>query len=71
MRMRADTPAERQRKTRARRRLGMRPVLVDISQSTIDWLAAQKYEFDPRDDNSIGTAVSAFVSDAILELGLP
>ena len=66
----AITPArERVRKSRRRRRLGMRPVLVDISQSTIDWLAARKYEFSPDDDNSIGSAVSALVSDAILELG--
>jgi hypothetical protein len=60
---------ERQRKTRARRRLGLRPVLVDVSQQTIDWLAARKYEMDPDNDNSVGQAVSAFVSDAILELG--
>ncbi len=64
------TPRERQQKTRARRRLGLRPVLVDVSQSTIDWLAAQKYEFDPDDDNSVGQAVSAFVSDVIWRSGL-
>jgi hypothetical protein len=38
--------AERKRKSRARRRLGLRPVQVDISQQTIDWLV-KSYDIEP------------------------
>jgi hypothetical protein len=59
--------AERKRKSRARRRLGLRPVKVDISQQTIDWLV-RSYDIEPTPE-AISLALSAFVSDAVMELG--
>ena len=64
----AITPArERVRKSRKRRRLGLRPVQVDLSEQATDFLVARKYELERTDSASIGQAVSAFVSDAMLE----
>jgi hypothetical protein len=64
----AITPTrERVRKSRKRRRLGLRPVQVDLSEQAIDFLLARKYELEHTDNASIGQAVSAFVSDAMLE----
>jgi hypothetical protein len=64
----AITPArERVRKSRKRRRLGLRPVQVELSEQAIDFLVARKYELERTDKASIGEAVSAFVSDAMLE----
>ena len=54
----AITPArERVRKSRKRRRLGLRTVQVELSEQVIDFLLGRKYE----------QRVSAFVSDAVLE----
>jgi len=62
------TPAkERMRKSRARRRLGLRPVQVDISEQEIEFLLARHYELTRTDDRSIGRAVLAFLSDSVLE----
>jgi hypothetical protein len=62
------TPAkERMRKSRARRRLGLRPVQVLVSEQDIDFLLARHYELTRSDDCSIGGAVSAFLSDSVLE----
>ena len=62
----AITPArERVRKSRKRRRLGLRT--VQVSEQVIDFLLARKYELERTDNASIGEAVSAFVSDAALE----
>jgi hypothetical protein len=62
------TPAkERMRKSRARRRLGLRPVQVLVSEQDIDFLLARHYELTRTDDRSIGRAVSAFLSDLVLE----
>ena len=47
--------------------LGMRPVQVDISQQTIDWLV-RSYDIEPTPE-AISMALSAFVSDAVMELG--
>ena len=49
------TPAkERMRKSRARRRLGLRPVQVLVSEQEIDFLLARHYELTRTDDRSIG-----------------
>ena len=58
---------ERKRKSRERRRLGLRPVQVELSEQVIDFLLARKYELERTDNGSIGQAVSAVVSDAMLE----
>jgi hypothetical protein len=64
----ATTPArERVRKSRRRRRLGLRTVQVELSEHVIDFLLTRKYELERTDNVSIGEAVSAFVSDAALE----
>jgi hypothetical protein len=59
--------AERKRKSRECRRLGLRTVQVELSEQVIDFLLARKYELERSDNASIGEAVSAFVSDAALE----
>jgi hypothetical protein len=62
------TPAkERMRKSRARQRLGLRPVQVLVSEQDIDFLLARHYELTRKDADSIGRAVSAFLSDLVLE----
>jgi hypothetical protein len=61
------TPAkERMRKSRARRRLGLRPVQVLVSEREIDFLLAHDYELSRKDADSIGRAVSQFLSDSAL-----
>jgi hypothetical protein len=53
----ATTPArERIRKSRRRRRLGLRPVQVELSEQVIDFLLARKYELERTDNASIGQA---------------
>ena len=62
------TPAkERMRKSHARRRLGLRPVQILVSEQEIDFLLARHYQLTRTDDRSIGRAVSAFLSDLVLE----
>jgi hypothetical protein len=64
----AITPArERVRKSRRRRRLGLRTVQVEVSEQVINFLLAHKYELERTDNASIGEALSAFVSDEALE----
>ena len=47
------TPAkERMRKSRASRRLGLRPVQVLVSEQEIDFLLARHYELTRTDDRS-------------------
>ena len=53
--------------SRASRRLGLRPVQVLVSEQEIDFLLARHYELTRTDDRSIGRAVSAFLSDSVLE----
>ena len=51
----ATTPArERVRKSRKRRRLGLRTVQVELSEQVIDFLLARKYELERTDNASIG-----------------
>jgi hypothetical protein len=51
----AITPArERVRKSRKRRRLGLRTVQVELSEQVIDFLLARKYELERTDNASIG-----------------
>ena len=52
-----------------RKRLGLRPVQVLVSEQDIDYLLAKDYELTRTDDRSIGSAVSAFLSDSVLEAG--
>jgi hypothetical protein len=62
------TPAkERMRKSRAHRRLGLRPVQVLVTEREIDFLLARHYELTRANHRSIGRAVSAFLSDLVLE----
>jgi hypothetical protein len=46
---------------------GLRTVQVELSEQVIDFLLARKYELERSDNASVGLAVSAFVSDAVLE----
>jgi hypothetical protein len=50
-----------------RKRQGMRPVPVILSEQEIDYLLARHYQLTRADDRSIGSAVSAFLSDSVLE----
>jgi hypothetical protein len=50
---------------------GLRPVQVLVSEQDIDYLLAKDYELTRTDDRSIGSAVSAFLSDSVLEAGYP
>jgi hypothetical protein len=64
------TSAERMKLHRRRKRLGLRPVTVMVSEQEIDFLLARHYELTRADDCSIGRAVSAFLSDSLLEGGV-
>jgi hypothetical protein len=65
------TPAkERMRKSRARRRLGLRRIQVLVSEREIDFLLARHYELTRADNRSIGRALSTFLSDSVLERAL-
>ena len=61
------TSAERMKLHRDRKRLGLRPVQVLVLQQDIDFLLARDYELTWTDDRSIGSAVSAFLGDSVLE----
>ena len=58
--------AVRQRRVRRRRRLGLRMVQVEISQEIIERLEKRGYQ-PRRDDASIGLAVTALLSDLVLD----
>ena len=52
------TPAkERMRKSRAHRRLGLRPVQVLVTEREIDFLLARHYELTRADEHSRGVSV--------------
>jgi hypothetical protein len=57
---------ERTQVHRERRRRGLRPVPVELSQAEIEFLAAREYELSPDDPRSIGRAVAQFLSDSAL-----
>ena len=58
--------AVRQRRVRRRRRLGLRMVQFEISEEIIELL--EKRGYDPRRDKvSIGRAVTALLSDLVLD----
>jgi len=57
--------AVRQRRVRRRRRLGLRMVQVEISEEIIELL--EKRGYDRRDKVSIGLAVTALLSDLVLD----
>ena len=56
----------RQRRARRRRRFGLRKVSIEISQEGIELLEKRGYE-PRRDDASIGLAVTALLSDLVLD----
>ena len=64
---RRTTSAQRMKVHRDRKRLGLRPVTVLVSEQEIDFLLARDYELTRSDDRSIGRAVSALLSDSVLE----
>jgi hypothetical protein len=55
-----------ERVTLHRQRLGQRPVTVIVSEQEIDFLLAHDYELSRKDADSIGRAVSQFLSDSAL-----
>jgi hypothetical protein len=55
--------SERVRLTRDRRRRGVRPVLVEVSQEAIEFLEVNGYLAD-RSDAAIAAAVSSFLVDS-------
>jgi len=57
------TSAERARLTRDRRRRGVRPVAVEVSQEAIEFLEVNCYLTD-RSDAAIAAAVSRFLVDS-------
>jgi hypothetical protein len=61
------TNTERVTFHRHRKRLGLRPVTVIVSEQEIDFILARDYELTRRDDRSIGRAVSALLADSVLE----
>jgi hypothetical protein len=60
------TSAERMTLHRQRKKLGMRPVPVILSEREIDYLVANNYDLSRRDPRSIGQAVAQFLSDSAL-----
>ena len=60
------TSTERVTLHRRRKKLGQRPVTVVVSEQDIDYLLASGYELSWVNPNSIGKAVSAFLSDTAL-----
>jgi hypothetical protein len=61
------TSAERMKLHRRRKRLGLRPLQVIASEQDIDYLLARDYQLTRTEDRSIGSAVSAFLSDSVRE----
>jgi hypothetical protein len=57
------TSVERARLTRDRRRRGVRPVLVEVSQEVVEFLEVNGYLPD-RTDAAIAAAVSRFLVDS-------
>jgi hypothetical protein len=60
------TNTERVTLHRHRKRLGLRPVTVIVSEQEIDFLLAHDYDLSREDADSIGRAVSQFLSDSAL-----
>jgi hypothetical protein len=60
------TNTERVTLHRRRKKLGQRPVTVIVSEQEIDFLLAHHYELSRKDADSIGRAVSQFLSDSAL-----
>jgi hypothetical protein len=57
------TSNERARLTRDRRRRGVRPVVVEVSQEAIEFLEVNCYLTD-RSDTATAAAVSRFLADS-------
>ena len=62
------TSAERMSLHRQRKKQGMRPVTMVLSDREIDYLVALGYDLSRRDSRSIGQAVTQFLSDTALGL---
>lgn len=58
---------ERVAKSRARRRKGLVPLLVEVSQQEIDHLNLKGYCAPREDPKVMAEAVSAFLADSALE----
>jgi hypothetical protein len=59
--------AERVRETRQRRRAGAVPIRLVVAAPQIDFLLARGYPLKRTDPRSIAEAVSAYLSDSVLE----
>ena len=59
--------AIRQKRCQNRRRLGRQPVQVEVSEQDIELLQKRGYELCREDKVSIGEAVTALLSDLVLE----
>jgi hypothetical protein len=59
--------AIRQRRGRRRRKLGLRMVHVEISEEAIELLEKRGYLLGASSDASIGLAVTALLSDLVLD----
>jgi hypothetical protein len=53
--------------TRNRRKLGLHPAKVEISESEIEHLARLGYEARADDPQSLGSAITSFLADAVLK----
>ena len=61
------TSTERMRLTRQRRRQGKHHIALLVNEHEIDFLLARGYPLKRTDPRSIAEAVSAYLSDSILE----
>jgi hypothetical protein len=60
------TNTERVTLHRQRKRVGLRPVTVIVSEQEIDFLLAHDYELSRKDADWIGRAVAQFLFDSAL-----
>jgi hypothetical protein len=61
------TSAERMRLNRQRRRQGEHPIRLLVNDYEVDFLLARGYALKRTDNRSIAEAVSAYLSDSVLE----
>jgi hypothetical protein len=61
------TSTERMRLTRQRRRQGKHPIRLVVNEDEVDFLLVRGYPLKRTDPRSIAEAVSAYLSDSVLE----
>jgi hypothetical protein len=61
------TSTERMRLTRQRRRQGKHHIKLLVNKAEIDFLLARGYPLKRTDPRSVAEAVSAYLSDSVLE----